>query len=147
MKFVIPRGFVAAALMAARRAFQPATRSLRGGSYNGDVCVPRTRLRELCERIPLIAQKHGVLIVERLAKPDAGGNQIIHHHHSLLVAKLRAVVGMGTNIGRVAHQEQGGNIVDGIRNARQPGAYTHIGFRQLMAGWTQGDEVVELVGF
>ena len=51
-----------AALMAARRAFQPATRSLRGGSYNGDVCVPRTRLRELCERIPLIAQKHGVLI-------------------------------------------------------------------------------------
>lgn len=50
------------ALMAARRAFQPATRALRGGSYNGDICVPRTRLRELFDRIPQIAEKHGVLI-------------------------------------------------------------------------------------
>ena len=50
------------ALMAARRAFQPATRALRGGSYNGDVCVPRTHLRELFARIPEIARAHGVVI-------------------------------------------------------------------------------------
>lgn len=49
-------------LLAARRAFQPAMRALRGGSLNGDVSVPRSRLGELIDRLADIAAARGVLV-------------------------------------------------------------------------------------
>ena len=49
-------------LLAARRAFQPAMRALRGGSLNGDVSVPRSQLGALITRLGEIAERHGVLV-------------------------------------------------------------------------------------
>lgn len=49
-------------LLAARRAFQPAMRAVKGESLNEDVSVPRTRLRELIGRIAEVSARHGVLI-------------------------------------------------------------------------------------
>ncbi|WP_147794920.1 FAD-binding oxidoreductase [Cellulomonas sp. Y8] len=50
------------ALLRARRAFNPAMRAVRGGSINGDVAVPRTRLPELLERLGDISAQVGLPI-------------------------------------------------------------------------------------
>ncbi|QTE29241.1 FAD-binding oxidoreductase [Pengzhenrongella sicca] len=50
------------ALLAARRAFQPAMQALRGASLNEDVAVPRSRLPELIERLAALAAGSGVTV-------------------------------------------------------------------------------------
>jgi glycolate oxidase len=49
-------------LLAARRAFNPAMRALRGGSLNEDVVVPRTRLAELLSRLAALSVEVGLPI-------------------------------------------------------------------------------------
>ena len=50
-------------MWAARRAISPAIYRLGGGKLNEDICVPRSRLPQMLERIDTISNKYDLLIV------------------------------------------------------------------------------------